>query len=135
MKREPVVTHETMRGRPVVRVELSKSKTALLDPEDWQRIADEYGKRWAAVSNGSGLWSARKATRRADGRVVMMTLARAVMRATDGQRVETVNGDALDCRRVNLDLVRNANEKRQREANKRWREKLDPNTDKENVTE
>lgn len=133
-RRKPKIEYHQVRGKPVVLVELTRGKTAIVDPGDWSRVSAAYGECWQAIDNGQGRWSARKEYRRPDGRMQMMTLGRAVMNATDGDRVEADNGNALDCRRCNLSRIpkHRTNERRQSAANQRWRDKLtQPNDDKE----
>lgn len=126
-RREPSNYRDDLDGKVVVYVELTRGKTAVVDADDWPHVVEQFGRRWAAVDNGRGLWSARKQVKRDDRRLQRLTLARAVTRAKDGERVETLNGDALDCRRANLEVIpkEGAREGRQWKANRRWWEKLE----------
>ena len=93
-------------NRSALFIPLTNGRVAIIEPADWSRVVAKYGARWHANSNGFGRWYARKEVTLTDGRVVMLTLARAVTDAKRGERVETRNGNALDVRRSNLRVVK-----------------------------
>jgi hypothetical protein len=89
----------------VVFVELTKGRRAILKRADWRRVAETYGEHWSAVPDGKGRYYARREYIDNDGGRHLLTLARAVMGAEDGERVEVINGDSLDCRKMNLRVL------------------------------
>lgn len=115
--RETRITRGVYQNQDVVFIKLTQDYRAVVDADVWPRIVRDYGERWLANRAGSGDYVyARKLQADGAGGKRYVTLARAVMRAMPGERVEALNGDALDCRRANLDLLETvAAKKRQRE--------------------
>jgi len=115
--REARVTRGVHRNENVVFIELTQGYRAIVDADTWPRIARDYGARWVANHRAQNSYVyARKMQSDGAGGKRYVTLARAVMRALPGERVEVLNGDTLDCRRSNLDLLETeAAKKRQRQ--------------------
>lgn len=107
-------------GEPVARIELTNGRWAVVDWDEWPRIVKEYGDRWFANSNGRGRFYARRGIKAEDGTDGRLTLARAVMQAEPGDRVEAINGDCLDCRRSNLRVRRGKDAEQSRTRMLEW---------------
>lgn len=107
--RDARVTRGVHQNEDVVFIELTQGYRAIVDVETWPRIKRDYGERWLANrrAENSYVYARKMLTDDAGGKR-LVTLARAVMRAMPGERVECVNGDALDCRRANLNLQETA---------------------------
>lgn len=101
-KRNPSVRTGVYENEAVVFVGLTQGRVAIVDADEWPSIAETYGTRWRTLSNGHGGTYAARDVAHEDGGYKTLTLARAVMSASDGSRVEVINGDSLDCRRSNL---------------------------------
>lgn len=114
--RDARITRGVYQNQDVVYVELTGGYRAIVDPDVWPRIRRDYGERWMCHGDGKGRLYAHKKQRDGAGGTRIVALGRAVMRAMPGERVECLNGDSLDCRRANLDLLETvAAKKRQRE--------------------
>ncbi|MES1934213.1 hypothetical protein T35B1_16473 [Salinisphaera shabanensis T35B1] len=114
------------RNESVVFIQLTKGREAIIDRDVWPRIRDQFGKRWMCIGDGQGRYYATKNTHDENGIRRHITLPRAVMDAEPGERVETLNGNALDCRRSNLHkltTVAAAKRRKQYAAKKAAREK------------
>lgn len=108
-KRRIVAPHwGTHDHRPVVFIDVGAGEFATVDAEDWPRIKEEYGEVWYRNSNGHGATYARRVMQDPDGRRGVLTLQRAVMQAKQGQRVQLLNGNPLDCRKENLAIMTQA---------------------------
>jgi hypothetical protein len=100
--RDARITYGVHRNQSVVFIELTQGRCAIVDADVWPRIERDYGQRWVYLSSGNGYGYARKGITDDAGVPTYITLARAVMEAEPGERVEVLNRDALDCRRSNL---------------------------------
>lgn len=76
------------------RIPLTKGKTAIVDDDDYARVAVH---RWyyQSVGYAASGW-------RVNGKTYQTTLHRFIVGAEPGQYVDHINGDKLDCRRSNL---------------------------------
>lgn len=108
------------RGDSVVFLPLTRGETAVIDDDDWPRIRQQYGEEWHCNSNGRGRSYARH--RHADSqheRTTNITLQRAVAQARMGQRIKIHNGDSLDCRKRNLNVMTKEEERHLRRVHGR----------------
>lgn len=96
----------------VVEVPLTQGKVALIDGEDVERVL-KY--QWHACHRPPNWYAATSAERRR-GRVIY--LHRLIANARNGEHVDHINGDGLDCRRQNLRLCTNAQNRRNMRINR-----------------
>ncbi|MBX9701782.1 MAG: HNH endonuclease [Acetobacteraceae bacterium] len=94
---------------------LGAGKSFLMDAADWQWISPEYGPAWLLNANGDRTRAhvrraghAVAAAARQCGEKPVATLARIITGAGPGEVVLYRNGDTLDLRRVNLEVVSRA---------------------------
>ncbi|VVT19910.1 hypothetical protein MBHK15_130131 [Marinobacter salarius] len=92
-------------NQTVVYVPLTAGEIAIVDVEDWPRIRQQYGPQWHCAGDGQGRRYACRSHPNDDGKYRQVTLQRAVLEAKRGQRVKTLNGNPLDCRRANLEIM------------------------------
>lgn len=90
-----------------VTVPLTQGKFALVDPAD-ATAANAYA--WHLADRGKNQYAACSALRRSGGGVLY--LHRLLMQPAAGQHVDHINGDGLDCRRANMRLCTNAENRR-----------------------
>lgn len=89
-----------------VEIPLTQGKVALIDAEDTERVL-KY--QWHACHRPPNWYAATSAERRR-GRVIY--LHRLITNAKKGEHVDHINGDGLDCRRENLRICTNAENRR-----------------------
>lgn len=104
VKRQPYRLGET------VILPLTRGKNAVVDSLDFLLVA---GFCWHARQDGNGWYAARKA--RYKGTAHTLYLHRVIMRAKDGQQIDHIDGDGLNCRRSNLRFCNHS----QNQANRR----------------
>lgn len=90
-----------------VSIPLTQGKFALVDASD-AIVANAYA--WHLADRGKNQYAACSALRRSGGGVLY--LHRLLMQPGDGQHVDHINGDGLDCRRANMRLCTNAENRR-----------------------
>lgn len=90
-----------------VEIPLTQGKVALIDTEDAARVL-QY--RWHVAKRSPNYYAATSKERRRDHRVIY--LHRLIVNAKPGEHVDHINGNGLDCRRVNLRICTNAENRR-----------------------
>lgn len=90
-----------------IEIPLTQGKVALIDPEDFTRV-NQF--EWHAARRDQTWYAASSALRRRNGACLYMH--RLILNASLGQHVDHRNGDGLDCRRENLRLCTNAENRR-----------------------
>lgn len=86
----------------VRRIWLNNGMCAVVDEDDWYRL-QEYKNLWQAQQNQGGVWYAtRKVTDPQSGERFKQYLHRVVMNAPPGVLVDHIDGDGLNCRKINL---------------------------------
>lgn len=85
-------------------IHLNRGHVALVSEGDVEKVA---GVKWSVLETG-GLKYARRTVRRPDGKQKTILLHRVIMGAADGEFVDHINGDGLDCRRGNMRIVTKA---------------------------
>ena len=89
-----------------VEIPLTQGRVALIDAEDVDRVL-QY--KWHACHRPPNWYAATSAERRR-GRVIY--LHRLIAGAKPGEHVDHINGDGLDCRRQNVRICTNAENRR-----------------------
>jgi hypothetical protein len=90
----------------VIEIPLTQGKVAIVDAEDAQ-LVQRY--QWHACYRQTTWYAATSAERR-KGRAIY--LHRYIANAQPGEHVDHINGDGLDCRRANLRICTNAENRR-----------------------
>jgi len=85
----------------VKQVPLSKGYVALVDDEDYERVAQF---KWCVVMPGKNVYAVRR-VRRPEGGWTSQSLHRFLLHAGAGERVGHVDGNGLNCVRANLRRV------------------------------
>lgn len=99
----------------VVEIPLNRGLKALVDDEDGHLA--EFG--WCASLRNGKTWYAHRMIRRAPEKPLHLQLHRVVLGITDPKiEVDHVNGDGLDCRRINLRKATRAQNARNRSKNR-----------------
>ena len=96
-----------------VEVPLTQGKVALIDAEDGEKVL-KY--KWHACQRDNTWYAATSKERRRGN--AMIYLHRLIMDAPSGEHVDHINGDGLDCRRDNLRLCTNAENRRNQRSNR-----------------
>ncbi|MEQ8785128.1 MAG: HNH endonuclease [Pirellulaceae bacterium] len=91
----------------VVEIPLTQGKVALIDAEDAERV-QTY--KWHACRREPNWYAGTSAERRRGNN--MIYLHRLVANAKRGEHVDHINGNGLDCRRENLRICTNAENRR-----------------------
>ncbi len=99
--------HKQGGGVMAIEIPLTQGKVALIDTEDFPRV-NQF--EWHASRRDRLWYAASSALRRRNG--ACLYLHRLIMNAGPGQHVDHRNGDGLDCRRENLHLCSNAENRR-----------------------
>jgi HNH endonuclease len=89
-----------------VEIPLTQGKVALIDAEDAEKVL-KY--KWHACQRAPNWYAATSAERRRGNAIY---LHRLLANPTRGEHVDHINGDGLDCRRENLRLCTNAENRR-----------------------
>lgn len=96
-------------------IPLTKGKVALIDQEDWALVAAYSWHAHESRSKWSSRWYARTSLLIQAGRRRKVSMQELIMNPPDGMEVDHLNGDGLDNRRSNLEVVtRSENLARQR---------------------
>lgn len=82
-------------------IPLTRGKVALVDDEDYERVAKF---RWGVLYAKGNQCYARRATKR-DGVFRNVLMHRFILDAPDGMTVDHINGDGIDNRRCNIRLA------------------------------
>lgn len=88
-----------MDGRQTMRIPLTQGKVALVDEQDYARVA-KY--KWRVKKGGGGRPYAARVVRMPNGKRRLILLHRFIMHPPAGVQIDHVNGDGLDNRRCNL---------------------------------
>jgi hypothetical protein len=118
--------HRGVDGGYVAIISLTKGFKCQLDAEDWQRISDQYGKKWHMCPGRTKAYARTDipgASHHKGGRH-LITMQRAVMEALPGDRIGFKNGDTMDCRKENLRFLRKGYQRKWEEARDKAREKV-----------
>jgi len=91
-------------------IQLTQGYVAKVDDEDFERVA---AFKWCAHVKGKTAYAARNAPRGSGGKRTIY-LHRFVTNAPDDMLVDHISGDGLDCRRSNLRLFTQAENRRNR---------------------
>jgi len=95
-----VLLYRTLRtGRPYRKIPLTKNKFALVDPEDYLRLA-KY--KWHASQSRTTWYARRYARCPRTGRQITVKMHRAILNLPDSLFVDHINGNGLDNRKANL---------------------------------
>lgn len=94
-------------GIVAIEIPLTQGKVALIDAENLQLVG-QY--QWHACDRGQTWYAATSAVRRRSGECIY--LHRLIMDAGPNEHVDHRNGDGLDCRRENMRLCTNAENRR-----------------------
>ena len=132
----PVVVTDHNEEGSEVRVSLygkhGRGREMILEREVWDDVKTQFTERWIVLRpNGSGLlyvasgrWTVRH-TARVPGEVPVLPLARYVAGAPRGKVVVYRNGNSLDLRRENLEIISRTEQTRRRmEAKRAAREEV-----------
>jgi hypothetical protein len=90
-----------------VEIPLTQGKVALIDAEDAARVL-QY--RWHVAQRPPNCYAATSTERRRGHRAIY--LHRLIVNAKLGEHVDHINGNGLDCRRENLRICTNAENRR-----------------------
>lgn len=99
-------------------IPLTKGKYALVSDEDYERVSQF---KWTALHSSDGhIWYAyRQPT--VNGKRKNVYLHRFVLNEPDGHLVDHINGDGLDCRRENLRLATEQQNRWNRSRRIQWK--------------
>jgi hypothetical protein len=90
-------------GFPFRRIPLTQGKFAIVDPEDYDRLA---GYKWFAMRSRRGFYAIRMVTTK-NGRRKKIRMHRQILNAPADKLVDHINHNGLDNRRANLRIVTN----------------------------
>lgn len=85
----------------IVEIPLSKDKIALIDAPDVSLVSMYT---WYAADRGGRWYAASSSVKRSSS---ILYLHRVIMAAPEGMHVDHINGNGLDCRRANMRLATN----------------------------
>jgi len=90
-------------GFPFRRIPLTQGKFAIVDPEDYDRLA---GYKWFAMRSRRGFYAIRMVTTK-NGRRKKIRMHRQILNAPADKLVDHINHNGLDNRKANLRIVTN----------------------------
>ncbi len=90
-------------GYPFRKIPLTQGKYAIVDPEDYERIARH---KWFAMRSRRGLYAIRMAKAK-NGRRKKIRMHRQILNVPPGKFVDHINHNGLDNRKANLRIVTN----------------------------
>ncbi len=92
------IPNSETKGQDELSLRLSTGHLVQVDPEDHERFG---GLKWNGLRKGRAVYAIRSA-KQSDGSYKSVLLHRLILEVVDGQLVDHINGDTLDCRRHNL---------------------------------